>query len=127
MSAERARLLEADRAFAGAAGKNAVEAYATYAASDVLFLRLRQMLAVGRDAVREELRQKPGRLTWNPAAGDVSGSGDLGYTYGTGQFQSTEANTPLHTGYYLRVWRREPKRPWRVALDLMVLVPPETK
>lgn len=124
---ERAALLETERAFAAAAGKNAEEAYSAYAASDVLFLRMRQQLVAGRDAVLKELEQKPGSLTWEPIAGDVSGSGDLGYTYGKGQFQSAEANAPLHTGYYLRVWRRELRGPWKVALDLMVLAPPQTE
>jgi ketosteroid isomerase-like protein len=127
VAAERARLLEADRVFADATERNSVEAYGTHAASDILFLRLRQQLVTGRDAVRKELEQKPGALTWKPVAADVSGSSDLGYTYGTGQFQSATANTPPHTGYYLRVWRREPKGPWKVALDLMVLVPRETQ
>lgn len=127
IAAERAALLETERAFAAAAGKNAEEAYDAYAASDVLFLRMRQQLVAGRDAVRKELMQKPGALSWEPIAGDVSGSGDLGYTYGKGQFQSAEANAPQHTGYYLRVWRREPKGSWKVALDLMVLAPPETQ
>lgn len=127
VAAERTRLLEADQMFGAAAEKNAVEAYATHTASDILFLRLRQQLVAGRDAVGKELEKKPGTLTWKPIAADVSSSGDLGYTYGTGEFRSAEAGTPPHTGHYLRVWRRDAKGPWRVALDLMLLVPPQTK
>ncbi|HXE90016.1 MAG TPA: DUF4440 domain-containing protein [Terriglobales bacterium] len=126
VATERARLLEADRSFAAATERNAVEAYAATAADDVLFLRPGRQLVAGRAGVGKELDQKPGRLTWKPIAGDVSGSGDLGYTYGSGEFHSGEANAPRHTGYYLRVWRRKPKGPWQVALDVMVLAPSDT-
>ncbi|MGH9580966.1 MAG: YybH family protein, partial [Terriglobales bacterium] len=124
---ERAKLLAADQAFAAAAESGPPVAYAALADHDILFLRFRQPLVTGREAALGALKASPGRLSWKAEAGDVSSSSDLGYTYGSAQFQPGEAGAPAHAGYYLRVWRREPGGAWRVALDLMVVTPPQPR
>jgi ketosteroid isomerase-like protein len=54
--------------------------------------------------------------------GDVSRSGDLGYTYGSYR-TSGAAGAPV-AGYYLRIWRWQPESGWKVVLDQLTPNPP---
>lgn len=62
----------------------------------------------------------PTTLDWRPVTGDVSSSGDLGYT--TGPWTSTEKATgrPVSNGWYFTVWGRHGDRPWKVRADFGV-------
>jgi ketosteroid isomerase-like protein len=59
------------------------------------------------------------RLQWEPQAGDVAASGDLGYT--TGPFirtDNTKEGHPQSYGQFFSVWKRNGNSPWRVAIDI---------
>lgn len=54
---------------------------------------------------------------WKPMYADTARSGDLGYVYGSYQLHGSRADVILEQGYYARVWKRDPKRKWRIVLD----------
>src|SRR5579864_411386 len=60
------------------------------------------------------------RLTWTPVGGDVSASGDLGYTYGTFEFHSKDKDGKPHVEYgkYTSIWKLLKDGSWKVVLDM---------
>jgi ketosteroid isomerase-like protein len=79
---------------------------------------------------REAIRRQPApagppsrTLDWEPALGDISASGDLGYT--TGPYLSTPrtADVPPRTGWFFSVWRWRPDTHWKVAADFGIEAP----
>ena len=115
VSAERENLLQTDREFSNRSAANGfVSAFQMFAANDVRLYRPQLLPVVGKETARSALSEKPCRLTWQPIAGDVSVSGDLGYTYGTSTCESGEAT---HRSSYMRIWRKEAGG-WRVVLDI---------
>jgi ketosteroid isomerase-like protein len=76
---------------------------------------------IGKEAMRDALSKSTGVLTWQPMGGDLSHSGDLGYTYGATEFkkQGTEGAS-IETGSYMRVWRKMPDGSWKVVLDMVI-------
>jgi ketosteroid isomerase-like protein len=66
------------------------------------------------------LDDKNNSLTWTPAGGDISSSGDLGYTYGTYEFRSKDNEGKAHVEYgkYTSIWKRQKDGSWKVVLDM---------
>jgi ketosteroid isomerase-like protein len=60
------------------------------------------------------------RLTWTPVGGDISASADLGYTYGTFEFHSTDKDGKPHVEYgkYTSIWKLQKNGSWKVVLDM---------
>jgi ketosteroid isomerase-like protein len=124
-----ALLLKTDSDFSKAsATQGTVNAFLSYAADDVRFYRPESFPVTGKLAVRASLSAKPGLMTWQPMKSDVSRSSDLGYTYGSYEFKTKAADAkPTESGYYMRIWKKQPKGEWRVVLDVLHPVPPEQK
>lgn len=80
---------------------------------------------VGQTEIAAHLAGQARKLTWQPAAGDVSRRGDFAYTYGA--YELTTKDATVERGYYLHVWRRDTMAPWRLAADVMSPAPPEKK
>ena len=123
----RSDLLDTDRDFSKASVKRgAVEAFLAYASSEVRVFRNQKQPFVGRKAAVAAWTPLSIELTWTPQAGDVSVSGDLGYTYGLYQKRDKAANTISETGNYMRVWKRV-NGAWKLILDLTDPHPPAKK
>ena len=130
VEAERAALLEVDRAFSKAsASEGAIVAFGSYSSDDIRFYRMNTFPVTGKEAVRAALSAKAGLLTWQPTAAEVSRSGDLGYTYGTAEFRRSGADkVRAESSSYVRIWRKGPQGKWMVALDITIPIsPPTTK
>lgn len=118
-----ASLLAADSALAAAASKEgAASAFRKRAARHMRLLRNGRFPLMA-DSATSFLRATPG-YTWKPAAGAVSRSGDIGYTYGPyvlltalGSREATES------GDYVRIWRRNRAGEWQIAFDMTSPVP----
>lgn len=126
IAAERETLLQVDRAFAGAAAtQGALPAMAGYVTSDVRILREGRQPLDGIEALRRLLSLQPGSLSWSVLGGDVSRSGDLGYTYGEYLFRPAAADAQAESGVYVRAWRRAASGggSWRVAVEVMTPLP----
>jgi ketosteroid isomerase-like protein len=123
-SADVAQLLATDREWSSLAttSKNA-DTLIAYWTDDARVVGPGQPVVAGKAAIREMvtgMMQIPGfRISWTPDSAVISGSGDLGYTYGTNEFTEPDATGKLVTrhGRYLTVWRRDVDGRWRCVQD----------
>ena len=75
------------------------------------------LLFVGREAVQAFLGESDYTsivLTWEPLNGEISSSGDLGFTYGT---YTLKAGDKQSRGTYVSVWKRDVVGRWKWVLD----------
>jgi ketosteroid isomerase-like protein len=58
-------------------------------------------------------------LKWEPIAGDVSASGEMGYLMGPSTMTDhSQPNAPTHYGFYLSVWKKQADGSWKVIIDV---------
>ena len=116
---ERASLLMVDREFSNASGaRGAVEAFRSYAATDVRLFRNGRFPFVGKLAATDALVPLTTEWTWTPSFADVSLSGDLGYSYGTYELrEKTGARAVSEKGNYARVWKKV-NGDWKLVVDV---------
>jgi ketosteroid isomerase-like protein len=58
-------------------------------------------------------------LDWRPVHVEVAASGDFGLSTGPWKITSTaKPDAPPAYGQFVSIWKREPGKPWRVAVDL---------
>lgn len=67
-------------------------------------------------AIREYLATQPQSGAWRTLHAQAAKSGDLGYSYGSYELKNDGATT--QTGYYLRVWKRNPEGQWRLVFEV---------
>ncbi|MEW6366075.1 MAG: DUF4440 domain-containing protein [Acidobacteriota bacterium] len=116
-------LFAADREFfAHASSTGAAQAYAEYAAPDLMLIREPAGLLQGRAAV--EASKQPFSMSGEPMGGQVSSAGDLGYTYGSCELKAAASGAAPAKGHYMRVWRKSHDARWQVAVDLLCPLPP---
>jgi ketosteroid isomerase-like protein len=120
-------LLARDHEFSQASAKRGARvAFADYTLPDVRIYREGKFPIVGHDLATAVLPASPSVWSWEPAAGDVSASDDLGYTYGSYQIAGDELGAKvIESGNYFRIWKKE-NGAWKVLFDLTNPVPPET-
>jgi len=124
VEAARSALIRMENDFSrDVAAKQTVDSFLARAAADVRLYRADAFPAVGREAARALMAKKPGGVTWQPADGGVSRSGELGYTYGGYEFKAGDGSA-AESGNYLRVWKRRPGGEWKVVLDISYPIPP---
>jgi sulfatase modifying factor 1 len=116
-------LLNADRALAARSQEMGfVAAYSEAMAPDARKFDAGTTTAIGRNAILALLARYPHDLNidWNPEEEVVSGSGDLGYTWG--HFLATSHDpagvSSVEHGRYLDVWRRQSDGQWRWIADI---------
>ncbi|UCF21144.1 MAG: DUF4440 domain-containing protein [Gemmatimonadota bacterium] len=127
-AAQVAALLQTDRAFAGASATGgSLRALTGFVSPTIRTLRNGRQPVTGIEAIRDLIAERPGKLTWKVMGGDVSKSGDFGYSYGEYVFTPADESSPTELGNYLRAWRRQPTGTWRVVVDLMTPLPPTTQ
>ena len=127
LESERAALVDLDRQFLKVARSlGMVNGYLTYLNKDARLHRNGSFPVVGESAIRSFLSASNAELTWEPMKSDASQSNDLGYTYGSYEMKLLKRNE-TEKGYYVRVWKRDQKGNWKLALDTFSPVPPETK
>jgi len=61
-------------------------------------------------------------VSYEPIATGLSQSADLGYSYG--KYSLLRKGVP-EKGYYTRVWKRDNKGYWKIAMDVANALPPE--
>lgn len=108
---------EADFALrAGSAGNAA--AYAHWLSPATRVYREGRAPFIGRQAALASPAAGEERLAWTVERQETSASGDLGYAVG----RYAVAGGPT-AGHFVRVWRREATG-WRIALDVVNVLPP---
>jgi ketosteroid isomerase-like protein len=120
----KSEIVETEKAFAEMAKTEGIpKAFVTYAAEDAVLMRNNTLIS-GRDAIKNSFgNQDPGagnvELAWEPDFVDVSGSGDLGYTYGKYTYSVTDSSgaVKLDSGIFHTVWKRQANGNWRFVWD----------
>ena len=113
----RRALLDWDRDYLQRSSKHGlVKAFMSYASPDVRLYRNGNLPYIGRSVSANALETVKGTVNWTPRDGDVSRSGDLGYTRGT--YEITDATSQVtERGSYVRIWKNE-GGVWRIVLDV---------
>lgn len=117
---EQAKMLNADEYLMGATASGGVQVWKNFLDENVRIHRPRMMPVVGRAAVSSWLDSQKDKYRGGPMFSDIAASGDLGYTYGSATLGGQQ-------GYYARVWKRDDKGAWRLAVDIFSPAPPAKK
>lgn len=120
VKSETAALVAREREFSSAsASRGAQKAFDSYASDEVRVFRGDKFPFVGKTMAVAALPAGSTVWTWEPAFGDASQAGDLGYSYGTYWLRSNDP-TPktLETGNYYRIWKKQSET-WKVVADLI--------
>jgi ketosteroid isomerase-like protein len=114
-----AALIERDRAYAQQSVKDGLlwKAFLRYSSQNVRLYRIGSLPFIGAAASANALHSETRRVSWTPLGGDVSRSGDLGYTHGTYEITDVAAAKAAERGSYVKIWQRE-NGAWRVVLDV---------
>ncbi|HVG06395.1 MAG TPA: nuclear transport factor 2 family protein [Thermoanaerobaculia bacterium] len=115
-AAEMQALLALDRELGQATAKGTSAAYLARVADDARLMRGGAFPYVGKEAVRAGLEKAPASMTSTPEGGGVSAAADLGYTYGTAEWQGAKVG-------YLRIWEKQGGT-WKLAVDWVDDPPP---
>ena len=110
-------LVSAERAFASMSlAKNTRDAFVANLAQDCVMFR---PLPVNGYELYSARPVTAAKLAWEPIYAEVSAAGDLGVTTGPWEFTPPpdQEKPELAYGQFFSIWRREPGKPWKVALD----------
>ncbi|HEX6036881.1 hypothetical protein [Longimicrobium sp.] len=106
-------VMRADRDFAAQAGVSGVAgAFRDWMAPDGAML---SGPIYGPEALFAVMNGGRATLEWGPIAGDIAGSGDLGFTIGVAT--RTAETGARNYSKYLTIWRRQPGGAWRFVVD----------
>jgi ketosteroid isomerase-like protein len=118
---ETLRQLEAE--FMKATAEHGSQGYISYYAEDAVEVPNNYSIIQGKANIAktmEFLDDKNNHLTWTPVGGDISASGDMGYTYGTYEFAASDRNGKpvVDHGKYTSIWKKQKDGSWKVVLDM---------
>jgi ketosteroid isomerase-like protein len=87
-----------------------------YMEDDAVLLRDNHLPIIGADAVQyvSSIDDTSFTVNWDPQGGDVSGSGDMGFTYGVYEIRT---ETERQKGTYVTIWRKQKDGRWKYVLD----------
>jgi ketosteroid isomerase-like protein len=118
----KTELREVERAFEAMASEKGIEAaFVHYAADDAVFFDVDPQKLRGPAALSARRGQWASivALKWTPVGVDVAATGDLGYTWGTGEMHiaKEDGTVQIVRCLYVTVWRRGADGKWRFVLD----------
>jgi ketosteroid isomerase-like protein len=116
---DKKELMDVDRAFSKLSEtKGLKNAFIEYIDSNGVLLRPDQMPIIGANAIDYliQLSDTGVSLTWEPNNGDISKSGELGYTYGIYAMRINSKDTTIY-GTYTSIWKKEKNGKWKFVLD----------
>jgi ketosteroid isomerase-like protein len=112
----RRNLLDWDRDYLQRSTKHGLaRTFMSYSSLDVRLYRAGSLPFIGRAVSANALESAKGQVSWTTVGGDVSRSGDLGYTYGT--YEISDAAKVTERGSYVRIWENQ-GGVWRIVLDV---------
>jgi len=114
-------VVDTERSFARTSAERGIrESFLAYIAEDGLLFR--PGAVNGKKWMLEHPvppSQKRPLLSWQPAFADVARAGDLGYTFGPWEFKEDITDEkPVGYGHFVTVWKKQPDRSWKFAVDL---------
>lgn len=124
---EKSILLKTDQEFAQKSKEiGAAEAFYLFMDEDGIQLPSVGKQIVGRNAIRESMTSEhPYQLLWTPRLAEVSETADMGWTWGTYEYISSDddGNPINRKGKYLNVWKKQSDGSWKVIADIGNLEP----
>ncbi|GAA0890343.1 hypothetical protein GCM10009122_00210 [Fulvivirga kasyanovii] len=106
-SADEQVLIDTDLAFADMAEQQGVgAAFIAYADSNAIIMQNGRFPLKGISEITTVYANTPTDLSlvWQPEKAEISGSGDLGYTFG--QYTFSNQNT-TEKGHYVTIWKKD--------------------
>jgi ketosteroid isomerase-like protein len=123
-----ALLFNLETKFAADTATGGGKAFASWFADDAVSLSNKQAPVIGKTAIAADANWDPKQyqLAWTPQGGQMSPSGDMGYTWGhyEGTSKDRNGNPVKTTGRYMTIWKKMPDGSWKVALDSSSEEPP---
>jgi len=124
-------LFKIDREFSKVSEEKGMAfAFDHFQADSAIMLRNKRAPIVGRESINALYKNLPdgARLTWEPIYGDISGSGDLGYTIGSWSFELVDSTGEqnLGKGNYITIWKRQADGSWKYVFDTGTEGPPDS-
>jgi ketosteroid isomerase-like protein len=120
-------LEEVDRQFAAESAGQGAEVWAKMFAADGVTWQRGRPPVTGADAIRESMQRVLSnpeiQLAWEPDAGALSPTGDMGFTVGRYQLLRRGRASPavqMETGTYLTIWRRYADSSWQAVFGTRV-------
>ncbi len=112
------QLIEIDQQFSNATAEIGFnKAFIEFAHPNAVLLRENSMPIVGKTNI-EKLFEKADTtgidFSWEPLAGDIAASRDLGYTYG---IYTIRTDTLVEKGTYVSIWKKDESGNWKYILD----------
>ena len=127
---ERRSLMERDRELLKAVSRiGMAHAFSACLDDEARIHRKGVMPMTGKESIKKYLAEKRMEVNWEPMASEIARSADLGYTYGRYEAAviGDASIKEVERGYYVRVWRRDPARLWKLMLDTVSPLPAEEK
>lgn len=110
-------LIDTDLAFADMAEQQGVgAAFIAYADSNAIIMQNERFPLKGISEITTVYANTPAdlSLSWHPEKAEISGSGDLGYTFG--RYSLSHQNTS-EEGHYVTIWKKGKDGKWKYVLD----------
>lgn len=107
-----------DAEFAAFSRKNGMRrAFMEYIDNDGVMMRDNALPFKGARAIDliSSMNDSTVEMTWEPYGGDLSSSGDLGYTYGVYEMSSRDGF--IEKGTYVTIWKKQEDGSWKFVLD----------
>ena len=115
-------LQEAHQKYVDAAKTNSADAALGVAAEDVRVYREGSFPAIGKNAAKDLLEAKAGKISFEQLGGDMSHSIDLAYSYGK---YSLNRDGSVELGHFFQIWQTDLTGSWKLVLDWQTALPPE--
>jgi ketosteroid isomerase-like protein len=92
------------------------KAFLAFTEDEAVLLRDNFLPIIGADAVQYiiNINDSSFRMTWEPHGGDVSGAGDMGFTFGVYEMQT---DAERQSGTYVTIWRKQKDGTWKYILN----------
>ena len=112
--------METDRKFSERSTEVGMKkAFLDFADDTAVLLQRNSMPVVGKHAIMKSFGGFSDTgvvLTWEPLAGDIARSGDLGYTYGLYTLL-VKTDSSISRGKYVSIWKKQADGTWKFVLD----------
>ena len=113
-------LMQADVTWASAATNKEMDQFYASIWEDAVLLAPNAPIAEGPESFGMLFELPAVALKWQPVSANVSGSGDLGYTFGKYElsFDGPGGVRIVDNGKYMTVWKKGTDGSWKVAADM---------
>jgi ketosteroid isomerase-like protein len=113
-------LMNQEKAFLAAVKLQGMPAYHAVASKEIRFARKGEHPVVTEADKAQFLKRKSLYFNQVLVDGGIAASGDLGYVYGTADIITVvDDRQETKRGTYLRVWKKEDAKSWKIVLDVM--------